>query len=567
MSDIIAVTGIPVPMRDGARLYADVFRPARANRSPVLLQRTPYGRAQGRATFMDPIRAVEAGYAVVIQEARGCFASDGNFAPFLYETDDGFDTVEWCAAQPWSDGKVGMYGVSYAGATQWLAAIARPPHLTAICPVMTAGDYHDGWVYQGGALRLAFVASWVAQFLAIPNLRRSGLAPDQVRAEETQIMRGLERLGRTLSYLPLKELPLLKWEGLAPYFYEWLKHPDGDAYWERWNILAHHDRIDVPALNVGGWFDLFASGPPRNFSGLQQQAAAESRRNVQRLIIGPWVHSWPPSVVAGEVNFGWEASLVGEDIALRWFDYWLREIDNGLLEEPPVRIYVMGSGWRDEDEWPLKRTEYTRFYLQSDGRANGLSGNGRLSRDDPGPDSPDLFIYNPLYPVRTLGAAGIFDQRKAEIRSDVLVYSTPPLAEPMEVTGPVVVKLYASSSALDTDFTAKLVDVAPNGFASNLSDGIVRARYRNSPTVSELLVPSQPTEFTIDLDPTSNLFRAGHRVRLDISSSNFPKFDRNPNTGEPAAEARLTQPAIQTIYHDAERPSHVILPVIPSTRN
>jgi len=552
-------------MRDSVLLSADVFRPSPRGRYPVLLQRTPYGKGQAQIAFniLNPIRAAEAGYVVVIQDTRGRYASEGEFAPFLYESQDGFDTVEWCAAQSWSNGKVGMYGMSYVGATQWLAAIAAPPHLVAIFPAMTAADYHGGWIYQGGALSLAFSTAWTAQFLAVSQIARLGLSLEERRTEEARLMQALERLRKTLSHLPLAELPLLRRDGLAPYYYDWIAHPDGDQYWQRWSTLAHHDRVTVPAFNLGGWYDLFLAGPPRNFAGLRERAATEAARTGQRLIMGPWTHNLPSIAVAGEMNFGWAATLCVEDLQLRWFDYWLKEIDNGIIDEPPVRLYVMGDGWRDEQEWPLARTQYVPFYLHSGGRANSLEGDGWLSRDPSGSEPTDIFLYNPQNPVPTIGAGGVYDQRPVERRLDVLLYSTLPLPEPIEVTGPATVILYASSAALDTDFTAKLVDVAPNGYARNLCEGIMRARYRNSPTRPELLEPEQPYKFTIDLLVTSNLFRAGHQIRLEISSSNFPRFDRNPNTGEPAGTARRTQPAMQTVYHDTQHPSHILLPVIP----
>ena len=565
MVDLVIEKNVPVPMRDSVLLSADVFRPSPRGRYPVLLQRTPYGKGQAQIAFniLNPIRAAEAGYVVVIQDTRGRYASEGEFAPFLYESQDGFDTVEWCAAQSWSNGKVGMYGMSYVGATQWLAAIAAPPHLVAIFPAMTAADYHDGWIYQGGALSLAFSTAWTAQFLAASQLARIGLSLEERRTEEARLMQALERLRKTLSHLPLAELPLLRRDGLAPYYYDWIVHPDGDQYWQRWSTLAHHDRVTVPTFNLGGWYDLFLAGPPRNFAGLRERAATEAARTGQRLIMGPWTHNLPSIAVAGEMNFGWAATLCVEDLQLRWFDYWLKEIDNGIIDEPPVRLYVMGDGWRDEQEWPLARTQYVPFYLHSGGRANSLEGDGWLSRDPSGSEPTDIFLYNPQNPVPTIGAGGVYDQRPVERRLDVLLYSTLPLPEPIEVTGPVTVILYASSAALDTDFTAKLVDVAPNGYARNLCEGIMRARYRNSPTRPELLEPEQPYKFTIDLLVTSNLFRAGHQIRLEISSSNFPRFDRNPNTGEPAGTARRTQPAMQTVYHDTQHPSHILLPVIP----
>jgi putative CocE/NonD family hydrolase len=565
MTEITLERNVEVAMRDGTRLFADVYRPAGREQRPVLLQRTAYdkGRGQMASSLLDPVRAVEAGYTVVIQDTRGRYTSEGNFAPFVSEPDDGYDTVEWCAGQPWSNGKVGMYGISYVGATQWLAAIATPPHLTVIFPALTAADYHDGWIYQGGALSLAFSASWTAQFLAIPQLHRIGLTPEERRAEEVRLMLSIERLRRALSHLPLADLPLLKRDGLAPYFYEWLSHPDEDDYWRRVSIVANHDRVTVPAFNFGGWYDLFLAGPPRNFAGLQQHAATETARKSQRLLIGPWTHNSPSIAQAGEMNFGWGATLSMDDLQLRWFDRWLRDIDNGIMDEPPVRLFVMGDGWRDEREWPLARTEFTPFYLHSNGRATGLDGDGGISREAPAVEPPDVFLYHPLNPVPTVGGGGVSDQRAVERRTDVLVYTTAPLTQPLEVTGPVKLVLHASSSAPDTDFTAKLVDVAPNGYARNLCEGILRARYRNSPSCAELMESGRPYELSVDMLATSNLFQVDHQLRLEISSSSFPRFDRNSNTGEPVATARSFEPALQTVYHDADHPTHLVLPVIP----
>jgi len=566
MSDITIDTNVPVTMRDGVTLAADIFRPGARGRYPVLLQRTAYNKAAS-FNMLDPLRAVREGYVVVIQDCRGRYASQGEFTPFVDEIADGFDTVEWCAAQPWSNGRTGMYGMSYVGATQWLAAIAAPPHLTAIFPAMTAADYHDGWIYQGGALSLAFTAAWTAQFLAIPQLARLGLSGDDFREQQGRMMQMIERLRRTLSHLPLRDLPMLSRPGLAPYFREWIDHPDFDDAWRCVSIAEHHDRVSVPAFNLGGWYDLFAAGPPRNFAGVCGRGATPVARTGQRLLVGPWTHNSPSIAQVGEMNFGWGATLNADDLQLRWFEYWLKEVDNGLMEEAPVRLYVMGEGWRDEQEWPLARTDYVPFFIHSGGRAQSLDGDGRLSRDAPGTEPPDVFLSNPANPVPTVGGGGIADQRPAERRTDVLVYTSPPLTEPLEVTGPVRVMLYASSSALDTDFTGKLVDVAPNGYARNLCDGILRARYRDSFSAPALLEPGCPYAFEIDLLQTSNVFPAGHQIRLEIAGSNFPRFDRNPNTGEPAGSACAGQPAVQTIYHDVNHPTHVLLPVIPRGRS
>jgi putative CocE/NonD family hydrolase len=555
-------------MRDGVVLRADVYRQSGSGRNPVLLERTPYGKTFPRMVLdtVHVLNAVEAGYTVVIQDCRGRFASDGEFVPFFCDIEDGYDTVEWCAGQSWSNDRIGMFGTSYVGATQLLAAISAPPHLTAICPVVSAADFHNGWIYEGGAFRLGFVAAWAAQYLALGQLQRLPLSPEQCETERQNILDSVERLRRTLSHMPLMELPLFKLEGLAPYFQDWLAHPDDGDYWRRCNIIAHHDRVTVPALHMGGWYDLFEAGALHNYAGLRMHAANERARAGQRLLFGPWGHGSLQSQLSpiGERDYGWRSLVPLSETKLTWFDHWLRDADNWVASELPARIYVLNKGWCHEREWPLEGTEFTRYYLHSAGRANSLNGDGRLSRDTPKSQPPDAFLYNPLNPIPTIGLGGIYDQRSVEARSEVLVYSTPPLSEPLEVTGPVTVVLYASSSAPDTDFTAKLVDVAPNGYAANLCDGLIRARYRNSPSHPELMQPDQVYEFTIDLQGTGNVFLPGHHIRLEISSSNFPKFDRNPNTAEPAAVAQHTQPAVQTVFHDSQHSSHIVLPVIPA---
>lgn len=565
MTDVVVQHDLPVPMRDGVVLKADLYRPSGPGRYPVVLQRTAYGKSTQTASGMlNALRAAEEGYAVVIQDSRGRYASDGEWTPFFCEIEDGYDTVEWCAAQAWSDGNVGMYGMSYVGATQWLAAISSPPSLRCIFPVNTAGDYFDGWIYQGGALYLGFTAAWAAQFLAEPHLAKMGL-PDVDRAKEAaKLMSGLGRLKRTLSHLPLNELPWLSLPGLAPYFYEWLKHPSRDDYWQKINILAHHDRITVPAFNFGGWYDLFLAGPMRNFAGLRKDAANETARNGQKLIVGPWAHNSPSVSLTGERNFGLGATLVLEDLQLRWFDHWLKGKDSGLMKEPRVRLYVMGHGWRDEDEWPIDRSEQRDFFLHSGGRANGLNGDGKLSEDGQTEEPPDLYFYNPLNPVGSIGAGGVWDQRPVEAQTDVLVFTSAPLKQPLEVTGNVRLVLHAATTVTDTDFYAKLVDVAPDGYAMNLCDGILRARYRDSMSEPKALEPGFPYELEIDMTMTSNLFAAGHCVRLEVTSSCFPRFDRNPNGFRDVAGAATTEYAVQTVFHDANHPSRLTLPVVPA---
>lgn len=569
---------VPVRMRDGTVLRADVYRPDAGGKFPILLKRTPYDKsvAARRTIYLDPIRAASHGYAVVIQDVRGRYASDGDFSPFFQEMDDGYDTVEWCAGQPYSSGRVGMFGRSYHGATQWLAACRTPPALHAIYPGITASDYHEGWTYQGGAACWGFLISWTTNALALDNFAK--LSRDRGFSSDVRqrLARAVNDLDRGFRFLPLREYPHLR-DGLAPYFYDWLAHPSADDYWRPVKIEDHHGRIRVAAFNAGGWFDIFLKGTLRNFTGMRARGPREVR-NRQRLIIGPWHHTAPFPSVSGSTYFGKDAGEVAVDLPgtlIRWYDHWLKDEDNGIVTEPPVQLFIMGKNfWRRESDWPLPQTQVTRYYLHSDGRANTLGGDGRLDREVPGSEPPDAYMYDPRDPVPSCGGGlccydyfvvgGCYDQRPIEARSDVLCYTSAALEQDLEVTGPVTATLFAVSSAADTDFTAKLVDVCPCGCARNLADGIVRARYRESLSTPSLLEPGAAYRYEVDLVATANVFRRGHRIRVEISSSNFPRFDRNPNTGrEIAGEAEL-RPALQTVLHDAAHPSYISLPIIPA---
>jgi putative CocE/NonD family hydrolase len=577
MPRIIVEKNIEVPMRDGAILRADLYRPDSSEKLPVLLNRTPYNKAMPMvfAMTLDAMRAAEAGYNVMVQDCRGRFASDGVFDCFTVEARDGYDTIEWAARQPWSDGKVGTYGASYMGATQWLAATEAPPSLKAMVPSITASDYHDGWTYQGGAFSLFFNVSWTMAALAPPTLLRDRGRNPAASEDLGRTLGSMDAMLESMKHLPLKDFPMFTVG--APYFFDWLNHPAYDEYWRKVCIEEHHAKINVPALNIGGWYDIFQGGTLRNFLGMRAKGASDAARAGQRLMVGPWNHAVPFQNLVGAVDFGYQTGAVSADmdgIQLRFFDQHLKG-KNGAV--PPVRIFVMGiNRWRDETDWPISGTELRRYYLHSGGRANSMYGDGALSMEAPGSEPPDHFLYNPNDPVPTVGGGlccypgalqgGAFDQAAVEHRADVLVYSTEPLAEDTEVTGPVTVTLYAASSAPDTDFTAKLVDVSPCGTALNLTDGIIRARFRESQSEQKLLTPGKPAAFTIDLWNTSNVFKAGHRIRLEISSSNFPRFDRNPNTGHDLYTDAEVQPALQTVLHDRSFASHVTLPMAPSRR-
>ena len=569
---------LPLMLRDGTMTYVDVYRPDASGKFPALLERTPYSKESpsGRFGTMDPIAAAARGYVVVVQDIRGRYLSDGEFYTFVNEMDDGYDSVEWVAAQPWCTGKVGMYGVSYVGATQWLAAKAKPPSLAAIAPGLTASDYHDGWTWQGGAFELGFSLSWILGELTSANWENISNRLFLPARQQEVLFDTKDNMADVFDFLPMRDLPDLE-GGLAPYYYDWLDHPEYDDYWSRVSIEDAHSEITVPAFNYGGWYDIFLGGTLRNFTGMRGSGATDEARSGQRLVVGPWVHASPPTSVSGEVNFGTRAAARAQDLQgqiLRFYDYWLKGEDRGVSTEPPVSIFVMGENvWRSEDEWPLSRAENVDYYLHSGGKANTLNGDGRLDPEPPREEPPDVYVYNPIDPVPTWGGQlccdtgvippGAYDQRSVEARPDVLVYSTAPLDAYVEVTGPIGAALYAATSARDTDFTAKLVDVEPSGYARNLTDGIVRARYRKVRSPAELVEPGDVYEYKIDLAATSNLFKPGHRIRLEISSSNFPRFDRNTNTGEPVGTDAELVSALQTVHHSSLYASRVTLPIVP----
>jgi len=570
-ASLIVERNIAVPMRDGITLYADVFRPAGDGPFPTLLQRTPYDKAaSGGSPFV--LRAATAGYAVVIQDVRGRFESEGEFYTFINERPDGYDTLEWLVGQAWCDGNVGMFGGSYVGLTQWQAAMSGHPALKAIVPYVTATNYHDGWTYQGGAFELQFNMSWTMLLILNTALRANGQDINAPIVQE--ILSGNDNLIEEFLRLPHAGHPLFA--EFAKYYDDWVSHPSYDEFWANLDISKRHADLQVASLNIGGWFDIFLQGTIDNFTGMRTNATVGEH---QRLLIGPWNHGGIRSGnPIGAVDFGMRSTgaLIDADGQhLRWFDRWLRGVENDVEGDAPVRLWVMGvNEWRDEQEWPLARTDWQDWYLHSAGRANSLHGDGALSRVTPGNEPSDAFVYNPRNPVPTAGGGlccnsvyalgGAYDQRAVEEREDVLVYSTPPLTEPVEVTGPVKVVLYATTTAADTDFTAKLVDACPCGCVQNLTDGVMRARFRKSMTEESLITPGEVVEYEIDLWSTSNVFLPGHQIRVEISSSNFPRFDRNPNTGELPGRSEEMVSALQNVLHSAEHPSRIVLPVIPA---
>ena len=563
---------VPAKMRDGTVLFADIYRPIEDGTYPVLLMRLPYNKALAQATVYGPPSWYAAQcYIVAIQDVRGQYASEGTFYPFRSEMADGYDSVEWAASLPHSSGKVGMYGFSYVGATQWLAATQKPPHLAAIAPAHTSSDYYDGWSYEGGAFSLAFEESWPVVSLASGTVRRLG---DQAVVDK--MAKSLAGLRDGYRFLPIKDFPGLSTDKpeFGSYFYDWVAHGSRDDYWRQWSIRERWREVTVPALNLAGWYDVFLKGSIENFAGMRKEGGSEAAKTGQRLVIRPYWHTpWVTKV--GEVDFGPEAANRTAEMQIRFFDRWLKGKTDAAADDPPVRVFVMGANtWREAEDWPIPGTRFTTYYLHSHGSANSMYGNGRLSTEVPGEEPPDRFVYDPANPVPSKGGhsccfsevapVGPFDQAEIEKRADVLVYSTPPLEEAVEVTGPITVTLHAATSAKDTDWTAKLVDVFPDGKVINLNNGIVRARYRNSLEKPAPIEPGKAYEYKIEVWPTSNLFAAGHQIRLEISSSNFPHYDRNLNTGLSSGADDKMIDARQTVYHDRAHPSSVTLPIMPS---
>ncbi|HKV55573.1 MAG TPA: CocE/NonD family hydrolase [Candidatus Binataceae bacterium] len=516
------------------------------------------------------------GYVVVVQDTRGRHASEGEFVPFVHEANDGYDTIEWAAALPWADGKVGTVGQSYLGLVQYLAAPLRPPHLEAMSPVSGPVSYFENFAYRHGAFEPAWVLCYFA-FMARDTMMRKGV----YEAERP-------KLDSFVSYpdipmAPLKRdvyrhLPLSDWgerlKAGAPYLADYLRHSSYDSFWAEHDLRTRFGDVDVPMLHVGSWYDVFQYDTLTMFEGIRKGARSEPARRGQRLLMGPWAHLLPYSVPtskgAGEADFGPDAQIELHALQLRWFDHFLKGVANGVLDEAPVRLFVMGENrWRDESEWPLARTRYTDLFIGSGGHANSLAGDGKLSWSAPGGEDADSYTYDPNDPVPTRGGntlgirCGVYDQSEVERRNDVLVYTSDVLAADLEVTGPIELRLFAASSAPDTDFTAKLVDLRPDNYAANIAGGIVRARFRESLSNPSLLKPGEVNEFKIDLWSTSHVFKAGHRIRLEVSSSNFPHFDRNPNTGLQFGVDDHVSVANQRIFHDHRYASRLILPVIP----
>ncbi len=602
-----------VTVRDGVRLATDVYRPAQAGKPvegafPVILERTPYDKAApsrselrvGETEAMSRLTVAEYfvrhGYVVVYQDCRGRYGSEGGFTKYLDDAADGYDTVAWIAQQPWCNGKIGTMGLSYAAHTQAALACLNPPGLA--CMFLDSGGFsnaYQGGIRQGGAFEMK-QATW-AYRQALNSADAEN--PTTLAALEAEDMRDwFTRMPWRRGHSPIRWVP--EYEDYL--FEQWTAGTFGD-YWKKAGIYAagfYDDFADVPMMHMSSWYDPYPRTATENYIGLSQR-----KKGPVRLLLGPWIHGDRIKSYAGDVDFGPQSVIDGnlaEDflaLRLRWFDRWLRGVDNGVESEPAVRLFVMGGGtgrrnadgrmdhggrWRDAADWPLPETAFTNYYLQAD---------GSLGTEAPAePEKALSFDYDPKNPVPSIGGSitsgapvmegGAFDQHESErffgcrppylplaTRPDILVFQTEPLSEDVEVIGPIRVRLWISSNCPDTDFTAKLVDVYPpnadypRGFAMNITSGILRCRYRNSWEAPSMMTPGEVYDITVEAFPTANLFKAGHRIRLDISSSNFPHFDTNPNTGEPEGLSRRTRVATNSVWVDRARPSHVILPVVP----
>ncbi|MDA0709033.1 MAG: CocE/NonD family hydrolase [bacterium] len=545
---------VRVQMRDGIWLSTDIYRPNASGAFPTVLMRTPYSNNTD-ALIEKGRRLAQNGYVCVIQDVRGRWDSEGEYYPFR-EGPDGYDTQEWIGRQPWCNGKIGTSGGSYLGTVQWQSARFGSSFLKCMAPRVICNDYYTGLVYPGGVFQLNVLITW--------GMRTTGRTAQNI---------DFHNWTEAFRTLPLMDMDTASGRDLG-FWKDWIDHPSYDAYWDEMNGENHWGDISVPAFNMGGWYDLYAPQTFTNFNGLMQDGGSPEARK-SKLIVGPWPHGLSTSTRTGDIDFGTKSMVDLEAMEMRWFDHWLKGVDTGYLDEPPLRLFIMGiDEWRDEQAWPLPRTQWQKWFLHSNGHANSLLGDGQLSPELSGDEPADHYVYDPDNPVQTVGGNnccsphivpwGPYDQRPVEMRGDVLCYTSAPLASDLEVTGPIRVVLYAATDALDTDWTAKLVDVSPTGYAKNLCDGIVRARYRESLRTPSLLEPNRVYAYDIEVRVKANVFLKGHRIRLEISSSNFPRFDRNANTGRQFGSDTVLRKANQTIQHARVFPSHILLPVIPS---
>lgn len=544
-----------IRLRDGVTLYADVYRPDRDAKFPVIVVRTPYG-VQREATGVHDnlIYLARHGYAVVNTDCRGRYESEGAWDPFRTEAKDGYDIIEWAAKQPWSSGKVASQGGSYLGHVQWAAGTERPPSLVEMFPAVASTNLYANWITHGGAFRLSFNFGWGVVRMPYRIMQPQWYFTGKDAAPELQYE-------KILRHLPLETMDEAALHHPVKHWRDWLLHESYDAYWKAVSDEEKFSRINVPVHTQGGWFDIFLAGTINGYVGARNQGANDKTKRESRMVIGPWGHG--PSRKYGDLDFGPDADKKLYEYERLWHDFHLKGIDHGYSKIPPVQIFYMGiNQWRAEENWPVPGTTYKNLYL---------APGGKLTAETPNGDSTASYRYDPENPVPTTGGnnccgtptvAGPVDQALLDPRPDILRYTSDPLTEPLTVAGPVKMKLHAATDGKDTDWFVKLIDVYPNGKAYPMAEGILRARFREGLNKVSLLEPNKVYEFTVDMVGTAVVFQPGHKIRVDVTSSNFPQFDRNPNTGDPLGKSTKMRIATQTVHQGAIHPSAIVLPVV-----
>lgn len=566
---ILVEKNVPVPMRDGTVLRADIFRPDVEGQFPVVIERTQGWKGEGglHGCYQTGKYFAPRGYVYIAQDVRGAYESEGEF--YFGRNDgwdthqDGFDTIEWAAQQPWCDGNVGMVGVCGSGMTQYQAAPTRPPHLKALFAIV--GGAHRNYFYRDSVSRLSMNRG-MAFWLQLHQLQYPVMSPEKepLRLYLEKGSQDPNEMAAWFRHLPLKSFPPA--DSWGKWTFEVLDHPENDAFWRKTDVASKFNEIDVPIVHVGGWFDFSLNVSLSCFTGIQKNGLSERCRKGQRLIVGPWGHWTVGEQKIGEIDFGPEAVFNWEDTRLQWLDYWLKGIDNGFMDGPNVRVFLMGENrWVDFETWPPTEARYEPMYLrESSGRNHTSLNDGRLSFEMPDKvEKADDFVYDPENPIPSL--ARDIDALPADYRTleeGMLTYTSDVLEKPLTIIGPVKTILHGMSSARDTDWVVRLCDVWPDGRSISVCDGVMRARYRNSLEHEELLEPGMTYRFEVELWSTAQTFQTGHWIRVEVTSSDFPRYDRNLNTGGAFGEETCGQTATNTIFHDALRPSHILLPVI-----
>jgi putative CocE/NonD family hydrolase len=547
-TDCLVEKNRPAIMRDGIKLYSDVYIPNAPGKYPVILIRMPYGKSEYYC-FMPAVGKYWAkkGYVFVVQDVRGKWASEGIWEPFIHEAEDGYDTLNWIASQPWCDGNIGMTGESYFGYTQWAVAPLKHPNLKCIAPGDTAANIYGVWYYVDHAFCQQTMGNWSVSMDS--RTWQNYLKSDHWGWPLNEIANKAKLSSRVYS--------------------EFVKHSERDDFWEKINVDRKYSAIQIPVLLWGGWYDMFLKGTLQDWLGLLSSAENDIVRDNFWLLLGPIDHEQTPKESGRIGNLEVGPQAWPNDILLPFFDYYLKGLDNGFKNNPHIKIFIIGDNqWRYENEWPLDRTKYINYYLHR--KQNAGNDEGQLDTNLPVDEVYDKYVYDPEKPVDLTYRTDLWymaqflkDRKDVCGREDVLSYSTLPFEKPVEITGPIKVVLYAASSACDTDFTATLVDLFPEGYAHQVQEGIVRARYRNREEKPSNIQPGEVYQYDIDLWATSYVVKQNHRLRIEISSSIFNRYDRNPNTSEPFGLATKPIKASQVIYHSAEYPSHVTLPIIP----